>query len=107
MSESTSALTRTQQLEKVHNLNHYATLVQDWCVDKEVPVPSWRSSNGQEDEHDFAFRANVLRAIGLSSFVLPFTEVALGWPADVWAPVNTSEPVHNNLAFPAVCPLLI
>lgn len=63
MSESTSALTRTQQLEKVHNLNHYATLVQDWCVDKEVPVPSWRSSDGQEDEHGFAFRANVLRAI--------------------------------------------
>jgi len=71
MSESTSPLTRIQELAGVHDLNHYATLVQDWCVDREVPVPSWRSSDGQEDEHDFAFRANVLRAIRVLQFPVP------------------------------------
>ncbi len=40
--------------------NRIATKVQDYCVEKEVPVPRWRGA--QEEEH-FSFRASVLRAI--------------------------------------------
>ena len=34
--------------------------VQDYCVKKEVPVPRWK---GAQQDEQFAFRANVLRAI--------------------------------------------
>jgi len=63
MLEFKGPLTRVQELARAHDLNAYATRVQDHCVKKEVPVPRWTTSDGQEDEEGFAFRANVLRAI--------------------------------------------
>jgi pilus assembly protein CpaF len=47
----------------MYDYNDIANKVQDYCVKKEVPVPRWHAMDGQEDEEQFAFRANVLRAI--------------------------------------------
>jgi len=44
----------------MYDYDSISTKVQDYCVEREVPVPRWRDA--QEDEH-FAFRASVLRAI--------------------------------------------
>lgn len=50
-------------LQAQYDYNGFATKIQDYCVRKEVPVPRWRALDGQEDEEQFAFRANVLRSI--------------------------------------------
>ncbi|MBM4429677.1 MAG: CpaF family protein [Chloroflexi bacterium] len=52
------------QLEQVpryrQRYDEIAAKVQDYCVEKEIPVPRWR---GAQEQDLFAFRANVLRAI--------------------------------------------
>jgi len=44
----------------MYDYDSISTKVQDYCVKKEVPVPRWR---GAQEGEQFAFRANVLRAI--------------------------------------------
>jgi len=43
-----------------YDYNSISKKVQDYCVEKEVPVPRWR---GAQEQERFAFRANVLRGI--------------------------------------------
>ncbi len=43
-----------------YDYNSISTRVQNWCIEKEVPVPRWR---GAQEQERFAFRANVLRAM--------------------------------------------
>lgn len=44
----------------MYDYDSICTRVQDYCVEKEAPVPRWRDAHAGEQ---FAFRANVLRAI--------------------------------------------
>ena len=44
----------------MYDYDSICTRVQDYCVEEEVPVPRWRDAHAGEQ---FAFRANVLRAI--------------------------------------------
>ena len=44
----------------MYDYDSISTRVQDYCVEKEVPVPRWRDAQAGEQ---FAFRANVLRAL--------------------------------------------
>lgn len=44
----------------MYDYDHISTQVQDYCVQREIPVPRWR---GAQEAERFAFRANVLRAI--------------------------------------------
>ena len=43
-----------------YDYNSISKKVQDYCVEKEVPVPRWR---GAQEQERFAFRANVLRGV--------------------------------------------
>ena len=45
---------------RLDSVNEICEQVQDYLVEKEIPVPRWRDA--KEEEH-FAFRANVLRAM--------------------------------------------
>ena len=51
-----------------YDYNELVRQVQDYCVQREVPVPRWRRQVNQEEE--LAFHANVLRAMKV-----PFTAV--------------------------------
>lgn len=44
-----------------YDYNELVKRVQDYCVQREIPVPRWRRQTNQEEE--LAFHANVLRAI--------------------------------------------
>ena len=44
-----------------YDYNELVKRVQDYCVQREIPVPRWRRTTNQEEE--LAFHANVLRAI--------------------------------------------
>ena len=44
-----------------YDYNELVKRVQDYCVQREIPVPRWRRSANQEEE--LAFHANVLRAM--------------------------------------------
>jgi pilus assembly protein CpaF len=75
MLEFKSLPTRVQELSRAHDLNVYAAKVQDYCVQKEVSVPRWTTSDGQEDEEGFTFRANVLRSIKELNLPVPETDL--------------------------------
>ena len=44
-----------------YDYNEMVKRVQDYCVQREIPVPRWRRQQNQEEE--LAFHANVLRAM--------------------------------------------
>jgi len=60
-----------------YDYNSISKKVQDYCVEKEVPVPRWR---GAQEQERFAFRANVLR--GIRELGIPIDERHLQDVAD-------------------------